>query len=228
MRDENQWPPYTREQPNYYIFNAEKNGMGKGPRTTACAFWNEFLPRLKGIPGKTSISICVCVTHHPRTPHRLCSTAQALIFSQEAIYVFPIFVLRSLLLSRFVFFSLSVPLPAAILFSRCSSLLPVWCSSLFYLSDVLSFSSALECSAISCEKFFFNFYDYHSLCSEYHLSEWAQTKEDQNFTRIFKSNKTDIRSWWKEDYIYCMTYGSIRKMKTSPPTSKIISILAAV
>ncbi|CAB0032511.1 unnamed protein product [Trichogramma brassicae] len=48
---ENEWPAYTRDQPNYYILNAENNGMGKGPRTTACTFWNDFMPRLKGAPG---------------------------------------------------------------------------------------------------------------------------------------------------------------------------------
>ncbi|KOC61629.1 Acetylcholinesterase [Habropoda laboriosa] len=50
--NENEWPPYSRDQPQYYIFNAETTGLGgKGLRTTACAFWNDFLPRLKGVPG---------------------------------------------------------------------------------------------------------------------------------------------------------------------------------
>ncbi|CAD6202673.1 GSCOCT00009710001.2-RA-CDS [Cotesia congregata] len=44
------WPAYTRDEPQYYIFNAEKSGLGTGPRLPACAFWNEFLPRLEGIP----------------------------------------------------------------------------------------------------------------------------------------------------------------------------------
>ncbi|XP_058804546.1 acetylcholinesterase-like [Phymastichus coffea] len=48
--DESEWPPYTRDNPSYFIFNAEKTELGKGPRTTACAFWNEFMPRLKGVP----------------------------------------------------------------------------------------------------------------------------------------------------------------------------------
>ncbi|XP_043274489.1 acetylcholinesterase-like [Venturia canescens] len=48
--DDDNWPAYTRDEPQYYIFNAETNGLGKGPRTTSCAFWNEFLPRLEGIP----------------------------------------------------------------------------------------------------------------------------------------------------------------------------------
>lgn len=48
---ESEWPPYTRDHPKYFIWNAEKSGFGRGPRTTACAFWNEFLPRLKGVPG---------------------------------------------------------------------------------------------------------------------------------------------------------------------------------
>ncbi|XP_076652400.1 acetylcholinesterase 2 [Halictus rubicundus] len=48
--EESEWPPYSRDQPQYFIFDAETNGLGKGPRTTSCAFWNEFLPRLKGVP----------------------------------------------------------------------------------------------------------------------------------------------------------------------------------
>lgn len=48
---ESEWPAYTREQPIYKILNAERNDVGKGPRTTACAFWNDFLPRLSGVPG---------------------------------------------------------------------------------------------------------------------------------------------------------------------------------
>ncbi|KAG7199849.1 hypothetical protein KM043_016904 [Ampulex compressa] len=48
--EEHMWPPYTRDQPRYYIFNAEKINLEKGLRPTACAFWNEFLPRLKGTP----------------------------------------------------------------------------------------------------------------------------------------------------------------------------------
>lgn len=46
-----EWPTYSRDQPQYFIFDAEKSGLGKGPRATACAFWNDFLPRLKGVPG---------------------------------------------------------------------------------------------------------------------------------------------------------------------------------
>ncbi|XP_014601800.1 PREDICTED: acetylcholinesterase-like [Polistes canadensis] len=48
--DEKVWPPYSRDRPVYFIFNAEKKGLGEGLRTTSCAFWNEFLPRLKGVP----------------------------------------------------------------------------------------------------------------------------------------------------------------------------------
>lgn len=48
--DEAEWPPYSRNQPEYFVFNAEKSGLGKGMRATTCAFWNEFLPRLKGLP----------------------------------------------------------------------------------------------------------------------------------------------------------------------------------
>ena len=51
MPNDSVWPTYTKEHPKYYILNAEKSGTGKGPRTTACAFWNDFLPRLKNQPG---------------------------------------------------------------------------------------------------------------------------------------------------------------------------------
>nr|BAF46104.1 acetylcholinesterase [Pediculus humanus corporis] len=47
MPDEVEWPLYTKEQPQYYIFNAEKTGIGRGPRSTACQFWNGFLPKIK-------------------------------------------------------------------------------------------------------------------------------------------------------------------------------------
>jgi hypothetical protein len=52
MPNDTDWPTYTKEHPKYYILNAEKTGTGKGPRTTACAFWNDFLPRLKDHPGE--------------------------------------------------------------------------------------------------------------------------------------------------------------------------------
>nr|AHJ25667.1 acetylcholinesterase type-2 [Sogatella furcifera] len=45
--DDVNWPIYSKDQPQYYIFNAETSGTGRGPRATACAFWNDFLPRLK-------------------------------------------------------------------------------------------------------------------------------------------------------------------------------------
>lgn len=45
-----EWPLYTKAQPNYFILNAETTGLGKGPRAHTCAFWNEFLPNI--VPGK--------------------------------------------------------------------------------------------------------------------------------------------------------------------------------
>lgn len=50
-REEADWPPYTKNHPQYFIWNAEHRSFGRGPRTTACAFWNDFLPRLKRVPG---------------------------------------------------------------------------------------------------------------------------------------------------------------------------------
>lgn len=47
VTDDVNWPLYTKEQPQYFIFNAEKNGIGRGPRADACAFWNHFLPKVR-------------------------------------------------------------------------------------------------------------------------------------------------------------------------------------
>lgn len=47
MSDDVDWPLYTKDQPQYFLFNADKGGLGKGPRATACAFWNDFLPKLQ-------------------------------------------------------------------------------------------------------------------------------------------------------------------------------------
>lgn len=52
------WPQYTKESPVYYIFNAEgdekhkSEQLGRGPMATACAFWNDYLPRLRQWAGK--------------------------------------------------------------------------------------------------------------------------------------------------------------------------------
>ncbi|KAK8750435.1 hypothetical protein OTU49_014826 [Cherax quadricarinatus] len=42
-----EWPLYTREQPFYFEWNAVTRGIGKGPRATGCAFWNELMPILR-------------------------------------------------------------------------------------------------------------------------------------------------------------------------------------
>ncbi|XP_052122869.1 acetylcholinesterase [Frankliniella occidentalis] len=47
VMDDVYWPTYSREKQEYFIFNAETSGVGKGPRAKACAFWNDFLPRLR-------------------------------------------------------------------------------------------------------------------------------------------------------------------------------------
>lgn len=59
------WPVYTKENPIYFIFNAEGEDdlrgekYGRGPMATACAFWNDFLPRLRAwsVPPKPSCNI---------------------------------------------------------------------------------------------------------------------------------------------------------------------------
>jgi len=47
MADDGVWPAYTRKDPKYFILNAENRGIGRGPKATSCAFWNEFMPLLR-------------------------------------------------------------------------------------------------------------------------------------------------------------------------------------
>lgn len=50
--EDEEWPAYSREEPNYYVYNAVTRGIQRSLRNTACAFWSDFLPRLKGVPGR--------------------------------------------------------------------------------------------------------------------------------------------------------------------------------
>lgn len=45
--DESEWPRYTKENPIYYIYDAVKVGHGKGPRSSACEFWNGLMPEIQ-------------------------------------------------------------------------------------------------------------------------------------------------------------------------------------
>ncbi|XP_070503332.1 acetylcholinesterase isoform X1 [Chironomus tepperi] len=55
------WPQYKADNPIYFIFNAEgeedmrANKYGRGPAATSCAFWNDFLPRLRNWLVPTSV-----------------------------------------------------------------------------------------------------------------------------------------------------------------------------
>jgi hypothetical protein len=52
------WPNYSRENPIYFIFNAEgeedlrSEKYGRGPMVTSCTFWNDYLPKLRQAIGK--------------------------------------------------------------------------------------------------------------------------------------------------------------------------------
>ncbi|XP_068213737.1 acetylcholinesterase-like isoform X1 [Palaemon carinicauda] len=46
------WPKYTEEEPQYFEWNAARESIGKGPRATPCAFWNELMPLLEEKGGK--------------------------------------------------------------------------------------------------------------------------------------------------------------------------------
>ncbi|XP_055380262.1 acetylcholinesterase [Condylostylus longicornis] len=52
--DDDHWPLYSHDNQMYYIFNADdhtnkrkEDKVGRGPMATACAFWNDYLPRLR-------------------------------------------------------------------------------------------------------------------------------------------------------------------------------------
>lgn len=56
--DDYAWPLYSRDNPMYYIFNAEggyenqrAEKFGRGPMATSCAFWGDFLPRVRSWSG---------------------------------------------------------------------------------------------------------------------------------------------------------------------------------
>ncbi|XP_065348918.1 acetylcholinesterase isoform X1 [Cloeon dipterum] len=41
------WPPYSKNTPQFYTWSTESLGrVGVGPRATACAFWNTFMPQI--------------------------------------------------------------------------------------------------------------------------------------------------------------------------------------
>lgn len=63
VTDDVNWPLYTKEQPQYFIFNADKGGLGKGPRATPCAFWNGFLPKLTENSGMVSTKVYILCFH---------------------------------------------------------------------------------------------------------------------------------------------------------------------
>uniref|UniRef100_A0ABD2WE85 Acetylcholinesterase n=1 Tax=Trichogramma kaykai TaxID=54128 RepID=A0ABD2WE85_9HYME len=93
---ENEWPAYTRDQPNYYILNAENNGMGKGPRTTACAFWNDFMPRLKGAPDPTPEACNSLVASSVSSGNTSTSSSMILSPAKSVLSTLLLLLLRSL------------------------------------------------------------------------------------------------------------------------------------
>ncbi|CAG7723514.1 unnamed protein product [Allacma fusca] len=46
------WPLYTKNEPHYFILNADPPARGKGPRSHHCAFWNEFMPLINSVRSK--------------------------------------------------------------------------------------------------------------------------------------------------------------------------------
>lgn len=52
VTDDTLWPIYSRNEPRYFILNGELRGVGHGPRATACAFWNEFMPLISARQSK--------------------------------------------------------------------------------------------------------------------------------------------------------------------------------
>jgi len=53
--DEDSWPTYARTTPQFFTWNTESLGrIGMGPRATACAFWNQFMPRITEAHGESN------------------------------------------------------------------------------------------------------------------------------------------------------------------------------
>ncbi|KAK8399799.1 hypothetical protein O3P69_003672 [Scylla paramamosain] len=50
---EGEWPLYTSRGQQYYVWGTNESWpqIGRGPRTTACAFWNELMPILRETQG---------------------------------------------------------------------------------------------------------------------------------------------------------------------------------
>lgn len=61
VADDTLWPIYSRNEPRYFILNGELRGIGHGPRATACAFWNEFMPLITARQSTTLLSACSSV-----------------------------------------------------------------------------------------------------------------------------------------------------------------------
>ncbi|XP_063703298.1 acetylcholinesterase [Culicoides brevitarsis] len=67
--DGEHWPPYTKDNPIYYIWNAEDDiradRYGRGPMSAECAFWNDYLPRLRAWADTTPQSLQCDITSEP-------------------------------------------------------------------------------------------------------------------------------------------------------------------
>lgn len=76
MDDGALWPQYSRNEPRYFILNSEVRGVGHGPRATACAFWNEFMPKLSAQHGEFP-KRAPTYLRHPTLSLSLCLTRPA-------------------------------------------------------------------------------------------------------------------------------------------------------
>lgn len=60
---EGQWPLYTSRGQQYYVWGTNESWpqIGRGPRTTDCAFWNELMPILRQNQGELFLCVYVYV-----------------------------------------------------------------------------------------------------------------------------------------------------------------------
>lgn len=66
VADDTLWPIYSRNEPRYFILNGELRGIGHGPRATACAFWNEFMPLITARQSKRIDLLLIIFKAKPR------------------------------------------------------------------------------------------------------------------------------------------------------------------
>ena len=85
MDDATRWPIYSRNQPQYFILDGGVQGVGHGPRATACAFWNEFMPLLTSLQGNSNGNGNSNHNHQQQPPTPPVSSAPGVVSSLGSV-----------------------------------------------------------------------------------------------------------------------------------------------